>query len=186
MFRALFTAGLCALGAFLSTAPAYAADPAPTSERVQLLGGIRYGSDDLNFGLGARGGYTLPNNVYLGGTFDYFFGDSEESGFAGARVEASASLWLLGAEGGYDFGVSDNVVIRPFGGLGFAQANAEVCTELAGLPRQCADGSEDDVAITLGGLLHYVSGSLLVGPELRLVIVEDAALIVGGHVGAQF
>jgi hypothetical protein len=164
---------------------AQAAEPAATLEHTQLLGGVRFGSEGLKLGLGARGGYTLHNSVYLGGQFDYFLGDSDEVSLGGARITSSAHLWMISAEGGYDFGLTPSLVVRPFGGLGVAHAGAEVCTEIPG-DRMCANASEDDIVFSMGGLLYYVSGALMLGPELRLLIVDDAAVVIGANIGGMF
>lgn len=62
-------------------------------------------SDDYGLGLGVRGGKTLDNHIYVGGTFIDHFGTN---GFN--------SLYL-GPEGGYDFDLR-YVVVRPYLGLG--------------------------------------------------------------------
>jgi hypothetical protein len=84
-----------------------------------LLG---YGfKDGVGLGLGARGGYTLPMNVYLGGTFVYHLGKSVGG--------ASVNIFYLGVEGGYDI-TAGPFVIRPFLGLGpaFAHVSAPAIT----------------------------------------------------------
>jgi hypothetical protein len=62
-------------------------------------------SDDYGFGLGVRGGKTLDNHIYIGGTF------VDQLGTYGFN-----SLYL-GPEGGYDFDLR-YVVVRPYLGLG--------------------------------------------------------------------
>jgi hypothetical protein len=178
-----------ALGLWLSlTTLAGAARALPVAEtagRGQFTGGVRFGSDDLNLGLGARGGYTLPMNVFIGGTFDYFFGEGGEVTGPNFRSEWSYSLWAIAFEGGYDFQIVQNLVIRPFGGLGFARVTAEVCTEAPG-QRFCVDASESDAMLTLGGLLYYIADPLIVGPELRLLVADGSAFLIGGNVGLVF
>jgi hypothetical protein len=51
----------------------------------------------------------LPAAIYLGGNFEYFFGDSVEGG--GLKIKSN--IWQLSAEGGYDIGLGENFVIRP-------------------------------------------------------------------------
>ncbi len=153
------------------------ARPSPLAGRGQVAGGVRFGSDDLDLGLGVRAGYTLPNKLYLGGTFDYFFGDEEENAFA----RASASLWMLASEVGYEFPVAPNLVLRPFGGLAFVKVNGEFC-----ITGSCTSVSDDDLGLVLGGLLSYVSGSFFAGGDLRLLVVDDSALVFGGHAGIAF
>ena len=104
------------LGAMLMSTSALASPPA-TANSVQLGLGFRYGFElqegDFNpwkTGLGVSGGFTLPNAIYLGGDFDYFFGDKQD--FPGGG-DQRANFWQIVAEGGYDLGVGPNFVVRP-------------------------------------------------------------------------
>jgi len=72
-----------------------------------LLG---FASDGLTLGIGVRGGKTLDNHLYLGGTFIFQTG------------EYSVSAFYLGPEAGYDFDLS-YVVVRPYVGLGLFSAS---------------------------------------------------------------
>jgi len=61
------------------------------------------------FGFGLRGGYTLRQNIYVGGTFMYHLDDVER-------------FYYLGGEGGYDFQL-EPVTIRPYVGAGIGHAS---------------------------------------------------------------
>ena len=116
--------------------PSFADGPA-TEGALQIGLGFRYGAElndgDFNpwgTGIGLEVGYTLPVlPIYVGGNAEYFFGNKID--FGGTPTVASTSveshIWQLTAEGGYDFGVGDHLVIRPKLGLGFANPSAEVC-----------------------------------------------------------
>lgn len=156
-----------------------------TQNRAQVLGGFRFGSDDMNLGLGLKAGYTLPMDLYVGGMFDYFFGESDESTINGVHYESSFSIFLLAPEVGYDFGITPAFMVRPFGGIGLASVQAEACGEGPGVSF-CNDASDSDVGLTLGGLVSYSVGSIFFGGELRFLLYEDEALIVGAHVGGAF
>ncbi len=104
----------------LLTASAARADSAaPDREGISAGVMVGYGFDDAyKFGLGVRGGYTLPSpKVYIGGTFVYHFGESQSIG----DVTVSEHLLYLGPEGGYDFAFASvpQLLIRPYLGLGF-------------------------------------------------------------------
>ena len=109
---------VCAAGLSLAT-PA-SAEPA-TANSIQLGLGFRYGfnlksgSNPFGLGLGLDGGYTFPSAWYLGGNFDYFFG--EENGDTG--------LLQLMPELGYDLGIGDSFVIRPKVGAGYASFQSD-------------------------------------------------------------
>jgi hypothetical protein len=79
-----------------------------------LLG---YGFDDAyHLGIGVRGGYTLSQKIYIGGTFDYNFG------------EDSVHTFYLGPEGGYDFVIPSQpqIMIRPYLGLGYENVSVNI------------------------------------------------------------
>jgi hypothetical protein len=73
-----------------------------------LLG---FASENLSFGIGVRGGKTLDNHIYIGGTFVYQTGDSGSysasvttpGGVVGASGSWSYNGFYVGPEGGYDF-----------------------------------------------------------------------------------
>jgi hypothetical protein len=178
----IFAAALAAAGGFYA-APALALEPPFTLERAQVSGGLRYGSGGLNFGVGARGGYTIDPGAYVGGLFDYWFGESEETTVpGGGTISAKSSAWNMIAEGGYDLGVTPEIVIRPFGGLGIIHGDAEVCT-----PAGCIDASGSDFIGEFGGqALFWLDDGFHVGAELRVMFSEDAAVVIGGNIGADF
>ena len=86
-----------------------ALDPTGWSVAALLGFGVNNG---VGIGIGARGGYTLDNHVYIGGTLI-------------DHLPSGLNILLLGGEAGYDFEVGP-VVIRAYGGLGFANASVSV------------------------------------------------------------
>jgi len=93
-------------------------DAAPDRQGASAGILIGYGFDSAyKLGLGARGGYTLAQKIYIGGTFVYHFGESKSV----EGVSASEHLFYLGPEGGYDFVIPSvpQLLIRPYLGLGF-------------------------------------------------------------------
>ena len=128
-------------------APAAEPEAAPppagphTANAIQLGVGFRYGiamgsDSDLNpwgTGLGLNVGYTLPNAIYLGGNFEYFFGGTADVG----SFRLKSNIWQLSAEGGYDIGLGENFVIRPKVGVGVAGSKASIEGCLPGI--SCGD-----------------------------------------------
>jgi len=88
-----------------------------------LLG---YGTGRLNFGMGARAGYTFETPVYVGATFMYHFGDD---GFASGQgvSESSRSFYYPAAEVGYDVGIGP-VLVRPYAGAGILFNRTSITT----------------------------------------------------------
>lgn len=120
----LIGVGAALAAVLFATAPAHA-DP-KTANSLQLGLGLRYGVEmnegDFNpwgIGLGVNGGYTLPNAVYVGGLFEYFFGDSRDV----AGIKFKGNLWQVMAEGGYDIGLTPLFVLRPKIGAGIASTS---------------------------------------------------------------
>jgi hypothetical protein len=174
MKRLSLVFGATCLFTLLGAATAHAAE-SPTAGHASVAGLLGYGFEDgVNLGLGVRGGYTLPMNVYLGGTFVYHFGESQDLPFG---VEASTNLFYLGVEGGYDIAV-DPVVIRPYLGVGLANATVSVGD---------VSESESRFAAWPGGTLIYPIGNAFVGGDLRFLIVEDdSAFSMFATGGLQF
>lgn len=126
-------------------------------------------SADINpagFGLGVRGGYTLPMNLYLGGTFVYHFGGSQN--ILGADV--SFNMLYFGVEGGYDIEAGP-VIVRPYLGLGDVIGYGSI-------PQVCAfgvcagGGSASSSAFGLwpGVAVLYPIDNFFVGGDTRFVI----------------
>ena len=134
---------------------------------VTLSGSVRglYGSptDDLRpdpygGGIGLRLGVTLPASLYLGGSFDYFFGESETNAL---EVKQSASVLQLMARVGYDLGVGP-VTLRPQLGLGLAQSQQDVGD---------IGVSESDFALAPGAEFIFGLGLLSLSAEANYNIV---------------
>jgi hypothetical protein len=166
---------LAASGTLMVSGSALAAEPA-TANSIQLGLGFRYGIEmnegDFNpwgVGLGVDGGYTLPAlPIYVGGTFEYFFGDSQGDDDAGMKGNA----WHLMAEGGYDIGLGDSFVLRPKLGAGLGTLRTELCA--AG---NCASDSQTNLALAPG-----VKAILLL-PKVRLSVDARYALIFADETG---
>jgi hypothetical protein len=77
-------------------------------------------TDCMGFGLGLRGGKTLENHIYIGGSLVYHFTNCGY-GYGGTTVlgnySTSGSVFYLGPEGGYDFDINP-IVLRVYMGLG--------------------------------------------------------------------
>ncbi len=179
LVRYLLVLSLCLVGL-----PARA-DPAFTADHATISGGVRWATENLDLGVGVRGGYTLDMGVYLGAGFDYWFGEKEEQAVpppVGGTISAEAHGWDLMGEVGYDIGVAPTIVIRPFGGLGVFHAEGEICSPFFG----CQEISDSEAAFEFGGLAVFGFDGLNVVPELRVLIADEAAVLFGGSIGADF
>ncbi|HET9931033.1 MAG TPA: hypothetical protein VFQ35_10110 [Polyangiaceae bacterium] len=153
----------------LGTGAAHA-EESPTAGHASAGALLGYGfKDGVGLGLGVRGGYTLPQNVYLGGTFVYHLGKSESTPLG----DASVHLYYFGVEGGYDIYAAP-VVIRPYVGLGAATATASIPGGSFGgvtIPEQTS--SDTKFGVWPGATVMYPIGKAFVGADARFLIVSD-------------
>ena len=144
------------------------------------LYGSPSGDPDRNpygLGLGLRLGVTLPASLYLGGSFDYFFGESEN---AGLDTDISNSILQLMGRAGYDLGFGP-VTLRPQLGFGLTQAKTSVGD---------VDSSDSKFALAPGAEFVFGLGLLSVSAEAsyNVVLSGDSnaspnALILGVGLG---
>lgn len=131
------------------------------------------GLDPYRLGIGARAGVTLPSSLYLGGSFDLFFGESETT----LGVENSASLTQLMGNIGYDLALGP-LTLRPLLGVGLATLSAESCTG-----GTCISDSSGEFALAPAAEATFSLGLLTLGGEVRYNLVfadGDADAVVLG------
>src|SRR4051812_35736486 len=162
-------AAVC-LSSALGLAGTAHAEESPTAGHASAGALLGYGfKDGVGVGLGVRGGYTLPMNLYLGGTFVYHLGKSESSAFG----DISTHLYYFGVEGGYDLSVAP-VVIRPYLGLGAATASATVPGgNFGGVSVPSYSASDTKIAFWPGATVLYPIGSAFVGGDARFLVVDS-------------
>jgi hypothetical protein len=157
------------VSASLFALPANAGDSGASA--AALLG---YAANNLNVGIGARVGYTLPAvPVYFGGTFVYHLGQSQSV----PGTDVSSHLFYLGAEGGFSIGI-DPLVIRPYVGLGPAIAKSTY-SGTSSSSTKFAFWPGVDVLLPLGPAFVGVDGRYL-------IVSEGNALGVFATAGFQF
>ncbi len=132
-------------------------------------------TDYLNFGLGARGGKTLENHIYLGGSFVFHFAGDSYSAYAGpaGNYTTSASVFYFGPEGGYDFDLKA-VVLRPYIGLGPAFFSWSV-----NVPGNTVSGSNTRFVVWPGATVIYdfPDSSFFVAGDVRFVSVPGGPAV---------
>jgi hypothetical protein len=79
-------------------------------------------SNGFGLGFGGRVGYTFDTPVYVGGNFVYHVGSDTPRAYA----------YYPSGEVGYDFGI-DDVVLRPYGGIGVLFRGGDVASTSTGL-----------------------------------------------------
>ena len=139
-------------------------------------------SSYAGFGIGARGGYTLPSGVYLGGTFIDFPG-------------SWGNTFLTGFEGGYNIPAGP-IVVRPYGGLGLIDITYPYSAVVPiiggnGLPTgqyttTNANTSATFFSLWFGGTVEYpITENWFVGGDLRFLIIPSVNTYAGsGFTGA--
>jgi hypothetical protein len=178
--RTLFA--LAALSSMsLAASSAWAqSNTAPDREGVSAGVLVGYGFDGAyHFGLGARAGYTLSQKIYIGGTFVYHFGQSQD--FVGGSV--SEHLLYLGPEGGYDLVIPSvpQLLIRPYLGLGYESVS--VSSTAVGIGSGGASVSASGFSLWPGVTgLYSFTPAISAGLDARVVIAAfsngDASFVL--------
>ncbi len=143
----------------------YATSASAAGPSAALLVGNGF-KDGFNLGFGARGGFTLPMNLYVGGTLVYHLGKSESTAFG----DASVKVLYVGAEGGYEISAGP-LIVRPFVGLGYASASVSIPNPFGG---GTISNSTGKAALWPGAVALFPIGSAFVGADLRYVIILDS------------
>lgn len=168
-------------------------DVGPVTLNAQFNYGFHTDDGDLNgygAGLGLRGGYTLDMGLYLGGTFDYFFGEGESAGaFGVVGADIHRNVYDFMAEVGYDFWIYRRGVLRPKIGLGVGIEHVSGCANAIIVGGTCRGDSQTGFAIAPGlQFMHFFSNVYFSG-ELRFETVsgvdgpDPSAFIFGLGVG---
>jgi hypothetical protein len=181
--RKTIAAGIVTIGTLLAVSPARA-EQAPTAGKVSIGALVGYGfKDGVNLGLGVRGGYTLPMNLYLGGTFVYHLGKSQNVGYG----DSTMNVYYFGVEGGYDIAAGP-VVIRPYLGLGAVTAKVTMPSgTFLGVPVPGGSVSDTKLGVWPGATLLYPLGSAFIGADARYLIrSEFNAFSIFATGGVQF
>lgn len=143
-----------------------------TGGSAALLLGYGF-ADGFKLGIGARGGYTLPMKVYVGGTFVYHLGTSVD---VGGGQSVTVNVMMFGAEGGYELAAGP-VIVRPYAGLGLAVAKESVPgVTVGGVTASGASVSSSDVYFAPGCIVLYpVTSNISVGADARVVFVGSGS-----------
>jgi len=125
------------------------------------------------FGLGLRGGYTLPSKVYVGGTFVYHLGYTSQVAVGSFTRGFTGGVGYFGPEVGYDL-TAGPILVRPYGGLGiglYRQTDTGF-----GATAQPVDSGGGRFAFWPGVTGMYpMSPSFFLGADARFVLVANGA-----------
>lgn len=129
----------------------------------------------FGLGLGARGGYNL-DRLYVGGVFVFHLGGSTEVTTDDFRpTEFDYSMWLLGAEAGYEFPVIERLIVRPSAILAISHFSLSSDNPLFG-----QSASEAKLLFSLGATALYdITPDIFAGGELRFPIALGSEGVIG-------
>jgi hypothetical protein len=143
--------------------------------RWALAGMLGVSTDCLGFGLGVRGGKTLDNHLYIGGSLVYHFMSCGVGNYAtyGGNVSVSASTFYLGPEAGYDFDLKA-VVLRAYMGIGPAFYNGTV-----NYPGGSASSSTNEIVVWPGASVFWdvPDSPWFIGGDIRFVSVWNGPAV---------
>jgi Tetratricopeptide repeat len=159
---------------------------APVKEPIRIDALLGYTSDNVNVGIGVRGGKVVTQHLYVGGSFVYNFGTSFTVGSVGGTETVSTSAFYIGPEVGWDFtGLAPNFTLRPYGGLGFASFN--VSTSFVNQNNGANASSSASRLLFWPGvtaIYDIPNTNFMVGGDARLVFVPSSS--VGWNGGPAF
>jgi hypothetical protein len=184
----LVTTGFVAALALVSAA-ANAQEAPFTAGKPQVGASLQYGIytgddvGDLNpygLGFGLRGGYTLDMNLFVGASFEYYLGGSEDV----LGEDVSFNMYSFMLEPGYDIAVGEGLVLRPQLGIGFTWEHFDA-------PEPIGGTTENDFAIAPGvQFLADVGGVFIqAGAKYHHIFVEDGnadGFLLNAGVGLTF
>jgi|HubBroStandDraft_2_1064218.scaffolds.fasta_scaffold24458_1 hypothetical protein len=144
-----------------------------TRPGVSVAGLLGFGVAESTgfFAFGARGGYTFPTHLYVGGELGYgVVGNScvTIDGITACGNTNPGGIFHLQGEAGYEFGFArvPPLLIRPYGGLGFADFTG--------------GGGGADFLLSPGVVSTYeVLWHFVVGVDLRIPIYLGSYSTVG-------
>ena len=127
---------------------------------------LGYATSRANLGVGLRGGYTIDRRVYIGGTFVYHLGSSEETTLGGDTLSSSVRLFYPGVEAGYELPLGP-VRVRPYAGMGALFISASTTMGA----REASD-TRTSFALWPGCTVTYdvPESNVFVGGDTRLLI----------------
>jgi hypothetical protein len=157
-------------------------------DRFWLAAMLGYASNVYQGGIGIRGGKALDNHLYIGGSFVYHLGESTAGPtINGVTNSTSAAAFYTGPEVGYDFDLR-SVVLRPYGGLGFASIIASSTVSGPGIQTTSASSSNTRFVVWPGFSVIWnpPQSRFFLGGDVRVVSVPDVAFSVFAFGGMYF
>lgn len=132
-------------------------------------------------GIGARGGYTMKNRVWLGGVTEYNFGRSNTA----ADIQTSTSRFIIGPEIGYALNAGP-VVVRPYVSAGLGVLGNSV--KSVGTSVQPLDQSENTAKFYVmpGAAVQVPIQNFFVGGDARVLVMKNEDTSVGLFGSAGF
>jgi hypothetical protein len=156
-----------------------------------LPAGSDFAYNPFGPGLGLHVGVTLPLSVYVGASYEHFFGGEPLEWVSADSFRRDGSLDQLTAWVGYELAL-DGIVLRPRLGLGYVRVESEITTREQFSAVGTTETSSSSVLVVAPalGLSFPIEGalSLLVEGRYQLVPEELAgadALVIGVGFGVD-
>lgn len=158
-------------------------DARASGASAALLAGHAF-SDAYKFGVGVRGGFTLPANVYFGGTVMAHVGKVGRQ--VGMFSSPQTDYWYFGAEAGYELSYT-LLTFRPYLGAGYALVRESFPPNCQG---PCEASTRGRVALVPGATVLVNFSPFFAGADARYYawLGDDYANALGvfGALGMTF
>ena len=156
-----------AFSVFFCAALALSSSESLAQGQTRIGGQLAFGTKDLGIGFGARGEFSITDNISIVPKFTYYLGKSEDTGFGDARFSA----WALDADAHYYF-TTDGTNFYGLAGLAYNTVTASVPF--------LGSVSDSEIGLNIGAGASFTAGNLFPFVEVRYNTALEAVLISAG------
>ncbi len=162
-----------AFSVFFCAALALSSSESVAQGQTRIGGQLAFGTKDLGIGFGARGEFSITDNISIVPKFTYYLGKNTDTGFG----DVGFSAWALDADAHYYF-TTDGTNFYGLAGLAY---NSITVTTPA-FPPFFSGGSVSDskIGLNVGAGASFTAGNLFPFVEVRYNTALEAVLISAG------
>jgi len=156
-----------AFSVFFCAALALSSSESFAQGQTRIGGQLAFGTNDLGLGFGARGEFSITDNISIVPKFTYYLGTNTDTGFGDIGVSA----WALDADAHYYF-TTDGTNFYGLAGLAYNTLTVSV-PFLGSI-------SDSEIGLNIGAGASFTAGNLFPFVEVRYNTALEAVLISAG------